>query len=126
MTTAQLRELDALPGTSVGAHTMSHSMLSALTLEQQRHELLASKQALEGLLGHAISLLSYPFGTTNDFSTKTAKLAEEAGYRAAFTVEEVPVFSFSRRFALPRLTIHDWPQEVFVTRLRRLFGEAPG
>jgi peptidoglycan/xylan/chitin deacetylase (PgdA/CDA1 family) len=121
LTVAELRELAALPGVAIGAHTMSHPRLSALPAEEQRRELAESRARLGELTGRPVDLLAYPFGKPADVAPETPRLAEEAGYRAAFLSQAGRIVPSSPRFLLPRLSVHEWPAGELVRRLEECF-----
>lgn len=121
LTVAELRELASLPGVGIGAHTMTHAKLSALSLHAQRHELAKSRARLEGLTGRRVDLLAYPFGKPDDLAPETPGLAEATGYRAAFLSQAGRIVPSSPRFLLPRLSAHDWPAAELVRRLEECF-----
>ena len=122
MSASELRELAALPGVTIGAHTMTHPILGVLSATDQMHELVASKTALEDLLGRPVTLASYPFGQAADISEDTCRLAMQAGYSAAFTTMPSAVTPSTPRCALPRLIVHDWPDETLMRRLSAYLG----
>jgi peptidoglycan/xylan/chitin deacetylase (PgdA/CDA1 family) len=122
LTVEECRELSRLPGVGVGSHTVSHPSLSGLDSSEQQQELVESRTLLEEALGVPVELLSYPFGKEVDLAPETPELARQAGYAAAFTSVPLALSRRSHRFALPRLTVHAWPDDVFAGRLRRLFG----
>jgi peptidoglycan/xylan/chitin deacetylase (PgdA/CDA1 family) len=66
--------------TEIGAHTLNHLNLSELPLDQQVHEVTASRQILTQHLGSAVDFMAYPFGKYD--SALLSKL-DEAGYRGA-------------------------------------------
>lgn len=72
-------------GMAIGSHTHSHTVLSQLGPEQQRHELAQSRALLRRQLGMEADALAYPVGGTGSFSEQTQQLAKEAGYRMAFS-----------------------------------------
>jgi len=72
-------------GIAVGAHTVTHPILSKLPLERQRAELVESKARLQDRLRVSIRACSYPVGRTTAFSPDTKRLARQAGYDAAFS-----------------------------------------
>ena len=76
-----LREL----GHEIGAHTHSHPILSKLSEEEQTHELALSRDTILRELGVSPRLLAYPNGKEWTFTARTKVLAEQAGYRAAFS-----------------------------------------
>ena len=74
---AELRELAALPGVTIGAHGATHARLTDLDDRALRDELTASKACLEDITGRSITSLSYPHGAV-DHRVKEATAA--AGY----------------------------------------------
>jgi len=83
MTSGQLRSLprDLFV---VGSHSLTHVNLTRLPVDALRHELLESKQVLEGILGASVEALSVPFGECDDDVLRTAL---EVGYRSVVTCE---------------------------------------
>jgi peptidoglycan/xylan/chitin deacetylase (PgdA/CDA1 family) len=78
---AEVRALGA-GGHEIGSHSMSHPLLPQCAREQKRHELLASKHALEEATGGAVTSLAYPNG---DYDDETVDVAAAAGYALAVT-----------------------------------------
>jgi peptidoglycan/xylan/chitin deacetylase (PgdA/CDA1 family) len=72
-------------GMAIGSHTHSHTILSQLSPEQQLPELSNSRAILQEKLGISIDTLAYPVGAKTSYTDQTQKLAEQAGYRAAFS-----------------------------------------
>jgi peptidoglycan/xylan/chitin deacetylase (PgdA/CDA1 family) len=68
-------------GISLGSHTCTHSRLPGLSREEIQRELADSKECLEVRLGQEIRWLAYPYA---DSTSEIRKMAEEAGYEAAF------------------------------------------
>ena len=84
LTPAQIRELDAR-GHLIGSHSASHpARFNSLTLAEMRAEWSDSRQKLEDLLGHAVTVGSVPGGY---FSPDVAKAAAQAGLNVLFTSE---------------------------------------
>ena len=84
MTWDQIREAgESL--VSIGSHTETHRILSSLDLDTQRSELARSKEILETQLGKAVHSIAYPVGGYEHFNIETKKLAEETGYKLAFS-----------------------------------------
>ena len=72
-------------GMAIGSHTHSHTVLSQLGPEQQRDELVQSHALLKENLGFNADAIAYPVGGTTSFSDQTKSLAQETGYRTAFS-----------------------------------------
>ncbi len=121
LTTAELRELDRGELADVGAHGLTHSALANLTLEDQGEEIEGSKRRLESLLGRHINLFSYPFGGKRDFTVKTTRVVQEAGFTAACTGRVGRVEPSSDPFRLPRIPVYDWDGEHFEKQIESFF-----
>lgn len=81
---SQVRELDAR-GHLIGSHSASHpTRFSACSPEQMREEWSRSRQVLEDLLGHVVTIASVPGGY---YSRMVAQSAGEAGLEVLFTSE---------------------------------------
>lgn len=118
MTRGELLDLASRPGVEIGAHTLSHPSLARLPAVEQEREMAESRSRLEELLRRPVTLLAYPFGKPGDVSEETEALARRAGFRAAFTTVPRRLVPSSPLFALPRLTVHEWPAEVLARRVR--------
>jgi peptidoglycan/xylan/chitin deacetylase (PgdA/CDA1 family) len=118
----ELSTFASAPGMEVGAHTLSHPALGVLSDEEQRRELAESRHALQELTGRAADTVAYPFGKAADINAETPGIAADVGYVAGFTTIAELVTNRANPLLLPRLTVHDWPEEVFRARLKTIFG----
>lgn len=66
LTSDQIVALSQDPLCTIGSHTVSHPNLSALTLKEQKEEILTAKCKLGNLLGHDVVHFAYPYGFYND------------------------------------------------------------
>jgi peptidoglycan/xylan/chitin deacetylase (PgdA/CDA1 family) len=97
-------EVDALRGLgfSVGAHTMTHPILSRMTPERARAEIQGSKDAIERTLGVPVRAFAYPNGGPEDYSSTTVRLVQECGFTCAVSTRrglngpDVPAFELRR------------------------------
>jgi len=105
MTWEQLKELEA-NGITIESHTLTHPKLEELPDDEIRNELLNSKTMLEEQLGHPIEFLAYPTGTYN---LHIAGIAQDLGYKGAFTIKYGVVDKGSNFFALERVPIFHSP-----------------
>jgi peptidoglycan/xylan/chitin deacetylase (PgdA/CDA1 family) len=72
-------------GITFGAHTRSHPMLSRLSLDRARSEIVESKALIEERLGCPVDLFAYPDGGRRAFSEAIRNEVEAAGFAAAVT-----------------------------------------
>ncbi len=77
----QLKILDE-SGVSIGSHTVTHAYLPQLSEDAIKRELTDSKVELERILGHPVTLFSYPAGGT---TPEVRALVQSAGYEGAVT-----------------------------------------
>ena len=120
MDDAQIRDWLAA-GHEIGAHTLTHPHLTALTRERARAEIFDSRKLLEDRFGVPVRHFCYPYGDQDD---AIRDLVGEAGYVTAPTVEfgangpGVPPLGLRRIMACnPRS-----PVRALVRRASRLAG----
>jgi peptidoglycan/xylan/chitin deacetylase (PgdA/CDA1 family) len=94
----------------VGAHTVTHPMLSTLPAALQRDEIQQSKASLERILGHSVTSFAYPYG---DFTVETVVKVRETGFACACSTLANVVERDTERFQLPRIPVQDWDGEEF-------------
>ena len=102
----------------VGAHTVTHSVLSPLSGPAQKAEIEGSKRWLEEVLGHPVSAFSYPYGKRSDYTPETVALVREAGFGCACSNFAGVVGRDTDLFELPRILIRDWDGDEFARRPR--------
>jgi peptidoglycan/xylan/chitin deacetylase (PgdA/CDA1 family) len=107
MRPAQVRRLREM-GMDVGAHTVTHPILTRLAPAAAREELSASKQRLEQILGETIDLFAYPNGVPGqDYDSEHVQMARDCGFKAAVSTSWGAASARSHRFQLPRFTPWD-------------------
>jgi peptidoglycan/xylan/chitin deacetylase (PgdA/CDA1 family) len=106
---------------AIGAHTLTHPLLAARSVTDQRTEIVGSRQILEQAVGHTVSTFSYPFGGTDAFSDQTVKLVEDAGYALACTGIPGSVSRRTHPLRLPRHFVRDWSVAQFREQLSAWF-----
>jgi peptidoglycan/xylan/chitin deacetylase (PgdA/CDA1 family) len=105
----------------VGAHTQTHSVLSALPVVMQKSEIMGSKACLEEILGHPVTSFAYPFGSRSDYARETVAILRDAGFTYACSNFGDVVWRGTDRFQLPRVLVRDWDGNEFSERLQRWF-----
>ena len=113
MTEEEIRSLAASPWATIGAHTVTHSALSALAGEQQRREIFTSKKELEDLTGSEITTFSYPFGRKQDYNQTSVRLCREAGFTKVASNFPGQVHRWTDPFQLPRHLVRNWGMSKF-------------
>ena len=103
----------------IGAHTITHSLLSARTSATQREEIQRSKIHLEEILGSPVTSFAYPYGGKSTYTAETVALVREAGFACACSVSAGVVRRNADPFRLPRLHVQDWDGEEFSQVLSR-------
>lgn len=84
MTWDEIREVEAM-GVAIGAHGLTHAGLAPLREEVQGHEISECAALLEGMLGHRVEALAYPYGTSADYTETTKRLVQGRGFKYAVT-----------------------------------------
>ena len=98
---ADLRTL-ADAGATIGAHTLSHPLLSRMSDDLAFHEISESRTQLEHAIGHEIWAFAFPFGTPESASVRDAALARHAGFTCSFMNTEN---TCDGNFMLPRIHV---------------------
>lgn len=104
----------------IGAHTVSHPALAAISVAEQQMELEQSKRTLEGILNRPVTGLAYPHGS---YSPETIAVAQAAGFSYACSSDTSEVESGADAFRLPRFAVRDWDGDTFAGWLKERFGE---
>ena len=120
MTMAELESLAASSLIEVGAHTVTHPLLTTLSAVEQLDEMRASKRYLEDVLGHPVRAFSYPFGSYEPTSVASARTA---GFSCACTSARRPVTAGTDAFELPRFPVGNWSGEELGRTLSTWLGE---
>lgn len=113
MTWDQIRDLGHDPLCTIGAHSMTHRMLSRLGTQDALWELSECRRVIADQLGAAPKHFAYPYGEAHQ---REFKLAEKAGYQTAVTTVNGVIGSkhCSRLTALPRIMIDGRHQNMDV------------
>lgn len=115
----QVRSLRRM-GMTIGAHTVSHPILTRLSLDDARAEIAGSKQALEQLLDEPVPLFAYPNGMPGrDYAPEHAALVRECGFAGAVSTAWGAASMASDRYQLPRFTPWDHSRWRYGARLIR-------
>ena len=119
LTVDEVARLGKSEWATVGAHGVTHTPFSKLSLDAQRGEMTESRERLRAWTGTEIDTFSFPFGGRRDFSKESVRLARAAGFRRI--AANVPGQARRSRdpFLVPRFLVRDWDAERFLFELRR-------
>ncbi len=117
MTSQQVRDLRGA-GMQIGAHTVSHPILTRLPKDQARSEIAEGKKQLEDILQERVGLFAYPNGKFgDDYGEEHATLARDIGFDAALTTGWGAAAVGSDLMQLPRFTPWDQGHLRFGARM---------
>jgi len=104
-------------GISFGAHTVTHTILTALPLNDIKREVSQSKEAIEDILRIPVRLFAYPNGKREDYNNKIKEIIKNEGFKGAVTT----IFGTNRdsqdAFELKRVIPWDFNLHSFALRL---------
>ncbi len=98
----QLKNLSEHPLFTIGAHTVTHPALTYHNRDVQNREIFDNKIQLEKITGAEVDLLAYPYGNYND---KVMQLANEIGFKAAFTTNPKRIAAYNNPYELGRFQV---------------------
>jgi peptidoglycan/xylan/chitin deacetylase (PgdA/CDA1 family) len=134
LTCSEFQEL-ASAGMTIGAHTLSHPMLSQLPPELAYAEISESRLRLESVLKKRVWAFAYPFGDPQSVTPQVLAMTQKAGYEAAFLNFggglgiDLPAYALPRVHVTSEMSLAEFEAHVsgFHARLQRRVGRAtPG
>ncbi len=105
----EIAEMAEDPLVTVGAHTVSHSMLKKIPDDAAvRAEMEQSRAVLEAALGKRPEHLAYPVGDPTSAGPREFRIAAELGFKTAVTTRPGVLFKAHRDhlMALPRISLN--------------------
>jgi len=88
----------ASEGMELGAHTLTHPLLTALTADEGRREILEGKRVIEDRLGRPVRTFAYPYGARSAALESLVATSFRAGFgtRLGFASPDDRVSAFHR------------------------------
>jgi peptidoglycan/xylan/chitin deacetylase (PgdA/CDA1 family) len=131
MTLPELRSL-ADAGMTIGAHTLSHPMLSQMPAELAHVEITQCKTKIEAALQKLVWAFAYPFGDPASVTPQVLAMAQEAKYAAAFLNyggglgAELPLWALPRIHVTSEMSLAELEAHVsgFHARLQHRMGRS--
>jgi peptidoglycan/xylan/chitin deacetylase (PgdA/CDA1 family) len=103
----------------IGGHTITHPILTNISIEEAGKEILASQVELEKKLGHSIASFAYPNGNYNE---SLMKVVQESGFKNSVTYEQGNNNSSTNNYALFRRGInYNDNLDIFKAKIGGLF-----
>lgn len=112
----EVKALAAIPGITIGSHTVNHPSLAALPPEAQYLEIARARSTIEALIARPVELFAYPFGGRDDLSAETIGAARRAGVTIACTTIGGRVTRATDPMLVPRAVVRDWSADEFARR----------
>ena len=116
---SELRTLAGRPGVTIGAHSVSHLLLTRQTSEYRTSEMRECRRALESVIGRPVPFFAYPYGGVDEAT------ADAARAEFAFSLDcagEMVGESFDAA-RVPRLDVKGWSAAEFERRIDALFHD---
>jgi peptidoglycan/xylan/chitin deacetylase (PgdA/CDA1 family) len=114
LTRDMLREMRAA-GVMFGAHTESHPILSRVSPDEARTEIVNSRDAVARECGVVSHVFTYPNGEPGDWTDETEKILAEADFAGALTTIPGVNGRATPRMRLKRISMdrtEDWPEYI--------------
>jgi len=106
----------------IGAHSVSHPILSIIPDEEARQEISNSKLELERLSSIPVRFFAYPNGKPQkDFNDKHTQMVAASGYLAAFSSQYGTANKSLDQFALPRISVWGENAAQFILHIVRAY-----
>ena len=129
LTRNELRKL-AVAGMTIGAHSLSHPILSQSPPQLAYAEISESRIRLESALQQRVWAFAYPFGDPQSVTPQVLARAQEAGYAAAFLNfggglgTDLPPYALPRVHVTAAMSLAEFEAHVsgFYARLQRHAG----
>ncbi len=118
-------------GITIGAHTVSHKILTQIAPQEVDWEIRESKHRIEQQLGEPVRHFAYPNGTSSDWNADIQKMVKQTGFETACTTVRGTNSAGHDLYALRRLDITDagctdargrFSPAMFAAQLAGLFG----
>ncbi len=112
MTSSQLRALSDTDGMEIGGHTLSHPILTRVSIEEAERQISHNKSVLEEITGKTLESFAYPNGKPNmDYNIAIRDLVYRAGYEIAVTTSHGVTQAGINPLECPRYT--PWRRQPF-------------
>jgi len=123
MSEAQIKRLPQF-GIDLGAHTVTHPILTRLEAPAARREILESKAGLEAILRAPVTTFAYPNGRPQrDYDRSHVEIVRDAGFKGAVSAAWGAAGCKMDPYQIPRMLPWDASGFRFGLRLLRTYRE---
>jgi peptidoglycan/xylan/chitin deacetylase (PgdA/CDA1 family) len=105
----------------LGAHTINHPSLGALSFTEQKKEIEDSIISLKSKLKISVEHFSYPFGSKDDYNKETLEIVKRSCLQMVCANHPGLVISTTDKYALPRFLVRDWGMQDFKENINSVF-----
>jgi peptidoglycan/xylan/chitin deacetylase (PgdA/CDA1 family) len=117
LTSEQLRGMVAA-GMTIGAHTMTHPILTSLSEAEARDEIARSRDALQNIIQQPVDFFAYPNGKPGqDYAAEHVRIVRELGFEAAFSTAWGSASAGQDMYQIPRFSPWDRTPVRFALRM---------
>lgn len=122
----ELLEMSRDPLVTIASHGVSHDILKGMKCEEQKHELLYSKQFLEKIINKEVKYFAFSHGQFDECTLKILK--ESRYYDFAFGVQGYPLNRMTKKwkYHLPRVNFENGNVRDWVGLLLKSYVEKEG
>ncbi|NIO21655.1 MAG: polysaccharide deacetylase family protein [Candidatus Aenigmarchaeota archaeon] len=106
-------------GIYFGSHGSSHTPFSAMTLPEQREEILNSRRVIEKDFAQDFLPFSYPFGKAKDYSPDTRAIIENTGHDCIVTAMPTLNHGDTSPYELGRIDVRNVPVHTLAFELEK-------
>lgn len=111
MTTEQVQQLHSA-GMEIGAHTVNHPILTKISNDSAKDEIVTSKNKLEEIIGDKIQAFAFPNGKPNkDYNAEHVVMVRNAGFKYCVSTSWGTVRKGDDLYQLPRIS--PWEETSF-------------
>lgn len=111
LTWDQVMEMSESGIITIGSHSLSHSWLPSLAVQELDREIIDSKRSIESHIGKDADTFSYPLG---GFNENVREKVIKAGYKIAVATNPGKKYPKHDLFAMKRLRISSTSDNLFV------------
>ncbi|WP_084153709.1 polysaccharide deacetylase family protein [Simplicispira psychrophila] len=126
LSTSGLKSIHA-KGFGIGAHSLTHPILSRCTPKKAYQEIAESREELQSLIGGPVKAFAYPNGISGkDFGPEHIEMVRQAGFSMAFTTHRGVATGDSSVLQLPRFS--PWGPTIFKMKFqfaKNLYKKTP-